>query len=311
MTEFSSQHENLTPQPRRASRRFNLPVDDSTDLRDTLLNASEYVLTIGTPDVVEKSARDVTLRTDHSETDSQFGYAWNKFDSASATFKREYAKAPFADITLTTPQYYDSATLHYEEYGSWTLTLAQDNSPTDIVANHTLLSLLDNKISSNIATTELFSRSFTMNNDEFAEAIVDMLESLASTRTESRVYKATELIYNDAYKSEVTAEIVRAEGPQAVDNIVRMSVSGMPITPRSNPSAPAVLVTSIYEYTYSIPYDTNLIENEQCIFTIQADKPLDEAILQELVSDTDAEARAGDVFRKAIGMVCDKSARLE
>lgn len=228
-------------------------------------------------------------------------------------------------MTFTTPQVYDAIDVRLAAGGNyWNVTPNGMDGPITAFSNEQLLRLLDAKTTHNMGTLDLFRRLPTMATNEFPAAVMDMLEPLAKINTDIRTYSASDYVISPSFQvnsgavvpefmSRTTADIIRADGVEAIDYIIRLSFDGLPMqSDYPDPEGKPVVshIANVYEHRFSVSHETGMTENTQTTFLVVSDSSHDLDRVRQHVQSTRPEHEGADMFRKAIKMVVDENLRM-
>ena len=310
-----------SPLPSSEQREVALDERDILDLHHDLLEAAENLNAFATPGKHERTA--IRIPLDNEVLNQTTAGKWQFYTSLSAAYFKD-DDIESLGMTFTTPQVYDSIDVRLAAENYWNVTPNGMSGPITSFRNEQLLRLIDAKTAHNTGTIDLIRRLPTLRAGEFPAALMDMLEPLAKINTDIRTYSASDYVISSSsqvesgrvvpeFMSRSTADIVRADGVEAIDYIVRLSFDGLPMQseyPDQDGNPIMSYISNIYEHKFSITHATGLTSNTQTTFSVISDSLHDVEKVKRYVQDSRPEREGGDIFRKAIQMVVSENLRM-
>ncbi len=309
-------HHMESPLPSSEQREIQLERYDILDIHHALLEAADTLFLLATPDRHERTATRVPLNSERP-TPLTAG-KWQYYTSLSAVYLMDSGEVS-AGMTFTTPQVWDSIDVKMAMPDVWNVTPNGMPGPITTFRNEQLLRLLDEKIEHNPGMLNLIRRLPTTTTTEFPAEMMNMLEPLAKINTDIRTYRSSDymvvpgtpstkqgLTIPDHF-SETTAEIIRADGVEAIDYVIRTGFDGLPIQTGHPGSVSPSYVANTYEHRFSVPHKTGLTEKTRTTFSVTSSSSQDTELLQQYVQSSNPEMKAGDAFRRAIQLVIDNA----
>lgn len=303
-------------------RDIILSAYDILDVHHELLKAADALWTFGQPNQQERTAIRIPLDT-HTTTPFTAG-KWQYYTSLSANSHKD-DDGEVMEMTFTTPQVYDSIEIKLAMDDNWVVTPNGMSGPITTYSNNQLLRLLDAKLYHNSGTLDLIRRLPQMKTNEFPSEVMTMLEPLAKINTDKRTYSASDItimsptrgdssgIVLPEYMSHTTAEIIRADGVEAVDYIVRLSFDGMPVQSELTDKDGTPLMSyikNVYEHGFSVLHETGKTANTYSTFSVISDSSHDSEKVKQYVKSSSPERHGGKIFRNAIQHVTTEQLQL-
>jgi hypothetical protein len=287
--------------PYRSQRSIDLPNDDVVDLNDALLNQTESLRQLASPNNIEKRLYNIPLVDSSAPALDLSRSLWNRYDDLSVTLTNNREEELGTTFLFKSPQIYDHLTASLEGFGAWNVTPHDSKGPVTIISHAEILRLLGAKLTHNRGIEDLLHASGNLETSEIVYQLVDELETLAKSRTDVRTYLASEPYINDAFMSNVVASVTHSEGAEAVDYHVSISANGISVTAPTSVSP--FYISKQYDHMFSVPYHTGVIETPTTTFSITADDATNASFVDKLVQNEPVATRAGDLLRQALQMV--------